>query len=215
MQVDAALMECASHGFIRQFKANGYLKVLEQVQQDFQAFLEKDPACYHNANLLVHCTSFKAVFHYRIAHQIVLNQLNLEVAFALSNRGKQLSGAEIHPCATLGKNFILDHGVGTVIGDTAVVGDDCYVLGGVILGANGISNNSGQKRHPTIGHSVQLGTRAKVLGNIHIGDHVFVGADCLITSNIESHHRVVLQSTHQVSKISHDRNIVSIAKLNS
>ena len=199
-QVDIALMECTTQTHIVLFKKHSYLKALEKIRCDFQAYLQKDPACYQNARLLIQYTSFKAVLHYRLANQMIQDGLSLEVAFALSNRGKCLSGAEIHPCATLGERFVLDHGVGAVIGETAVVGADCYMLGGVILGANGIAHNQRQKRHPTVGNAVQIGTRAKILGDVHIGDHVFIGADCLITDNIPSHHRVVLRTTHQVTK---------------
>ncbi len=168
--------------------------------QDFTAFLSKDPACNYNPNILIQYTSYKAVLHYRIANHVLNNYQELEIAHAISNRGKFLSHAEIHPASTIGNNFIIDHGIGTVIGETTIIGNDCYILGGVILGAYGISSNQHKKRHPTIGNNVQIGTRAKILGNITIGDNVFIGADCCITENIPSNTKVVLENSHQSIK---------------
>lgn len=112
-------------------------------------------------------------------------------AYLIFQRGKLKSGAEIHFKAKIGKRFILDHGYGTVFGDTTVIGNDCYILGGVTLGATGISRNSKAPRHPIVGNNVQVGCFSKVLGRINIGDNVFIGAGCTVTKDIPPNCRIV------------------------
>jgi serine O-acetyltransferase len=199
-QVNACLFECARGSFISSFKQNAFDLVVAKFGLDVSAFLSKDPSCKNNVNFLMHYTSLKAVLHYRIANQIIQEGLDPEVAFSISNRGKLLSQAEIHPFANIGHSFILDHGVGTVIGETTRIGNHAYILGGVILGACGISNNGDLKRHPTLGDWVEVGTRAKVLGPVHVGDHVFIGADCLVAEDVNDFSRVVLTKTIQITK---------------
>ncbi|WP_424804682.1 serine O-acetyltransferase, partial [Pseudomonas viridiflava] len=91
------------------------------------------------------------------------------LAASISRRGKMLSGAEIDFRSRIGSRFVIDHGVGTVIGETTVIGNDCYILGGVTLGARGISSNGAVPRHPRIGNHVQIGAFANVLGNVSVG----------------------------------------------
>ena len=88
--------------------------------------------------------------------------------------------------------------MGTVIGETAVIGDDCYILGGVTLGASGIADNPRAKRHPTLGNRVQVGAFAQIFGPIHVGDDVFIGPHCTVTHDVAARSRVVLQSRVQV-----------------
>ncbi len=116
----------------------------------------------------------------------------------VSSRGQWLSGADIHPTSKIGERFILDHAVGTVIGETTVIGNDCYVLGGVQIGASGIATNLNIKRHPTIGNNVQIGAYAKIFGSLTIGDNVFIGSNCLIYNDVPSDSRVVLKSVTQI-----------------
>lgn len=109
-----------------------------------------------------------------------------------------MSGAELHPSSQIGRRFILDHGFGTVFGETVSIGDDCYVLGGVTLGASGISGNPQGKRHPSIGNRVQLGAFSRIFGCVDIGDDVFIGPNCTITQNIPSGSKVTLRSSLQI-----------------
>jgi serine O-acetyltransferase len=90
--------------------------------------------------------------------------------------------------------------VGTVFGETAKIGDDCYILGGVTLGACGISNNINGKRHPTIGNRVQVGAFSRIFGTVNIGDDVFIGPHCTITEDISENSRVILRTSLQVTK---------------
>lgn len=167
-----------------------------------QAYADKDVAMKSNLVFVLQTsTSFKAVMHYRLANIILnSNKYNEDLVCAgslainISNRGKLLSGAEIHPAAKIGRRFVLDHGLCTVFGETTEVGDDCYILGGVILGARGISNNPIDKRHPTIGNRVQIGALSRVFGNVVVGDDVFIGPNCVVDKNIGSGCRVVAKS---------------------
>lgn len=99
-----------------------------------------------------------------------------------------VTGIEIHPGATIGKRLVIDHGMGVVIGETSVIGDDCLIYHQVTLGSK---DNEMPKRHPTIGNRVVLGAGSKVLGNITLGDDVRVGANAVVTKNVASGSTVV------------------------
>lgn len=103
-----------------------------------------------------------------------------------ANIGRMFTGIEIHPQAKIGKNLFIDHGTGVVIGQTAVIGDDCTIYQGVTLGGKG-KEGAGEKRHPTIGNNVIVGAYAQVLGNITIGDYVRIGANAVVTKPVEDH----------------------------
>ncbi|MDC8786053.1 serine O-acetyltransferase [Roseateles koreensis] len=176
------------------------------LSSDLAAFSSKDPAAHGDPLLVLQSyTAFKAVLHYRLSHAILtaqypieLSALRLGYAYQLANRGKMQSGIEIHPNASIGERFILDHGWGTVIGETAEIGDDCYILGGVTLGARGIFDNSDDKRHPTLGNRVQVGAFARLFGRIHIGDDTFIGPNCVIKDDIPSNSVVTIRSELQL-----------------
>ncbi|MFC0691025.1 serine O-acetyltransferase [Paraburkholderia humisilvae] len=101
---------------------------------------------------------------------------------------------------TIGKRFILDHGVGTVVGETAVIGDDCYILGGVTLGAVGIAGNPPGKRHPVLGDRVEVGAFTRILGRVEIGDEVFIGPHCVITQDVPSGSIVTVRTSVQITR---------------
>jgi serine O-acetyltransferase len=96
---------------------------------------------------------------------------------------KNALGAEIHFRSRIGARFIIDHGMGTVIGETSTIGDDCYVLGGVTW-APAVSVTTFEPRHPTLGNRVQIGAFASVLGAIHVGDGAFIGPGCIVTKDV-------------------------------
>ena len=203
-QIGAALWECCSPAYIRLVNKTGIIdEVSTELMEDAITFATKDPASKSDAFRIVQTyTSFRAVLHYRIAHAMVRAQSDSDEACSnallVSSRGKLLSGAELHPFCSIGKRFVLDHGIGTVFGETASIGDDCYVLGGVTLGACGISGNSLGKRHPSIGNRVQLGAFSRIFGITNIGDDVFIGPHCVITEDIPSGSKVTLRSNLQI-----------------
>jgi serine O-acetyltransferase len=106
----------------------------------------------------------------------------------LSQIGRWVTGIEIHPGARIGKRFFIDHGMGVVIGETSIVGDDVLLYQGVTLGGTGIEKG---KRHPTIGNNVVIGAGAKVLGNITIGDNSYIGANAVVVKDVPPNSTVV------------------------
>ena len=104
------------------------------------------------------------------------------------NGVKKRRGVDIHPAATIGKNLLIDHGVGVVIGETTIIGNDCTIYQGVTLGGTGKEHG---KRHPTLGDNVIVGAGAKILGNIYIGNFVKVGANAVVLEDIPSQNTVV------------------------
>lgn len=205
-QMQSALWECCHPEIVEQFTQSEvlYHTLIEQIIEDALAYCKKDPASRNClTSILQGYTSFKATCHYRLAHIIFQKSLHPDkeiFATLISNRGKLLSGAEIHYKSQIGRNFVLDHGYGTVIGETTIIGDDCYLLGGVTLGATGIANNCSDRRHPKIGSNVEIGAFSKIFGSIEIGDHVFIGPNCVITENVLSHSRVINKSFNQVTR---------------
>jgi serine O-acetyltransferase len=113
--------------------------------------------------------------------------------------GRMITGIEIHPQAQIGKNLFIDHGTGVVIGQTAVIGDDCTIYHGVTLGGKGDAVH-GAKRHPTIGNNVVIGSGAQILGPIIIGDHARIGANAVVTSDVETGATMVGNPAHAIKK---------------
>lgn len=179
---------------------------VEQITEDLQAYAERDPASCGRSELIFSTyASFKAVLFHRVAHQVWLcgGLTDREfIAHRLANAGKLQSGVEIHPAASIGKRFVLDHGFGTVIGETSRIGDDCYLLSGVTLGAAGIADNPGGKRHPQLGNGVEVGAGARILGAVQIGDNVFISPACVITRDVPANTRVSVVNQLQMQRSS-------------
>jgi serine O-acetyltransferase len=179
---------------------------VRQVTEDVQAYAERDPASGGRSELILDSyASFKAVLYHRLAHQVwLLGGLTDReiIAHRLANTGKLQSGVEIHPAARIGRRFVLDHGFGTVIGETCEIGDDCYLLSGVTLGACGIADNPGGKRHPRLGNGVEVGAGARILGAVQIGDNVFISPACVITRDVPANSRVSIVNQLQMQRAS-------------
>lgn len=144
------------------------------------AYLKYDPATKSALEVIFLYPGFKAVIHHRVAHMIY----KMGVPFfprAISEWNRFLTGIDIHPGAKIGKNLIIDHGMGVVIGETAEIGDDCLIYHGVTLG--GVDLNP-VKRHPTLKNGVVVGAGAKILGNITIGEHSRVGANSVVIKDV-------------------------------
>ena len=138
--------------------------------------------------------------NYRIANFIHKNfdeEFFKIKARKISEHTKSITGIEIHPNATIGEYFIIDHGFGTVIGETSIIGDYCYILQGVILGSKGISNNNSNKRHPTIGNHVEIGAFCRLFGNITIGNNVFISPHNIITKDISNNTKVITKQHYE------------------
>lgn len=161
--------------------------VWKTLVEDYAIAMRRDPAAGNWLEVLLFYPGPQAIIFYRVAHLFH----NLGVFFLprfISHLARFLTGIEIHPGAVIGKGVFIDHGMGVVIGETAVVGDYCLLYQGVTLGGTG--KESG-KRHPTLGCNVTVGAGAKILGNIKIGSHARVGAVAVVLKDIPPNSTVV------------------------
>jgi serine O-acetyltransferase len=154
--------------------------LLHRINEDIKAALRQDPAARNWVEVLLTYPGLHAVWGYRIAHFLWNLKLKL-IARIYSNWIRAATGVEIHPAAKIGRRFFIDHGMGVVIGATAVVGDDVLIYHDVTLGAR--TNDAG-KRHPTIGNNVVIGSGARVLGDINIGEGVRINANLVVTKSV-------------------------------
>ena len=146
----------------------------------------RDPANPTFLEVMFAYNGYHAVLIHRICH--VIWSMNLHaLARAVANIGRILTGIEIHPQATIGKNLFIDHGTGVVVGQTAVIGDDVTIYHGVTLGGIGSSGDVNGKRHPTIEKGVMIGAGAQVLGDITIGEGAKIGANSVVTIDVPAH----------------------------
>lgn len=146
--------------------------------------LEIDLAARNRLNVILNYPGLHAVFFYRIHHFLWKIHLKILARF-LSQVARFLTGIEIHPGATIGKRLFIDHGMGVVIGETAIIGDDCTLYQGVTLGGVGIGQYQ-VKRHPTLKDGVTIFSGAKIIGNVTIGEKSIIGAMAVVLDDIPS-----------------------------
>jgi serine O-acetyltransferase len=161
--------------------------VLSTLITDFRIIFERDPAARNPLEVLFCYPGLQAIFFHRLAHFLY----HLHIPFIprlVSHISRFLTGIEIHPGAQIGRGVFIDHGMGVVIGETAIVGDYALIYQGVTLGGTG--KESG-KRHPTLGDNVVVGAGAKVLGNLTIGNNVRIGAGSVVLKDVPSDCTVV------------------------
>lgn len=154
-----------------------YLKYIKQI----------DPASKTYLQILFTYPCIRALFWYRIAHFLFLIKKYFLSSWIMY-RVRKKTGIEIHPGATIGKNLFIDHGVGVVIGETSIIGNNCIIYQGVVLGGTGKDKG---KRHPTIKNNVMIGAGAILLGNITIEDNVKIGAGAIVLNDIPKNVTVV------------------------
>ncbi|NMA70096.1 MAG: serine O-acetyltransferase [Desulfitobacterium sp.] len=163
------------------------IEVLGQLKQDINVIIERDPAAKTILEVILCYPGLHALIAHRIAHYLYKKKLVL-LPRLISQITRFFTGIEIHPGAKIGQGLFIDHGMGVVIGETAVVGDNVTIYQGVTLGGTGKEKG---KRHPTIGNNVFMGSGAKVLGSIKIGDNVKIGAGSVVTKPVPSNTTVV------------------------
>lgn len=155
-----------------------------------------DPAAKSYFQILFTYPIIKVMFWYRIAHYLYLKK-----GYFLSNlimyRIRKKTGIEIHPGASIGKNFFIDHGTGVVIGETSIIGDNCIIYQGAVLGGTGKEIG---KRHPTLKNNVMVGAGAIILGNIVIEDNVKIGANSVVLNDVPENATVVGNKAHIINK---------------
>ena len=161
--------------------------LFKTLREDINGYLERDPAARSSLEVLLCYPGFHALVSYRLCHRLWQNRLYL-FGRIISHISRILTGIEIHPGAKIGKRFVIDHGSGVVIGETAEIGNDVTIYHGVTLGGVAPSVDSvsqvGQKRHPTLGDGVIIGSGAQILGPVIIGEHARVGANSVVTKDV-------------------------------
>ncbi len=154
--------------------------MFSRLKEDIRCVFDRDPAARNAFEVATTYPGVHAVLFHRLSHRL-WNAGLLWLARLLSTIARWLTGIEIHPGARIGRRFFIDHGMGVVIGETAVIGDDCTLYHGVTLG--GTSWQKG-KRHPTLGNDVVVGAGAKVLGPIEIGDGARIGSNAVVVKPV-------------------------------
>jgi len=155
--------------------------LLATLREDLRNARVHDPAARSDLENALVYSGLHAIWSHRLAHRMWAVPALRGPARILSQLTRLLTGIEIHPGATIGRRFFIDHGMGVVIGETAEIGDDVMLYHGVTLGGRSLEHG---KRHPTIGDRVTVGAGAKVLGPVHIGDDSAIGANAVVTHDV-------------------------------
>ncbi len=163
------------------------MRLVKRITEDLHAVFERDPAATSRWEVLLSYSGFHALLAHRLAHGLWRKNIPI-IPRLISQLARWLTGIEIHPGAQIGRGFFIDHGMGVVIGETAIIGDFVTLFQGVTLGGTGKERG---KRHPTLGNHVVIGAGAKVLGDITIGDFVKVGANSVVLRSVPSNSTVI------------------------
>lgn len=157
------------------------------IREDVRAALERDPAARSAWEVLLCYPGLHALWMHRLLHWLWLRDLRLPARW-LSQFARWLTGIEIHPGAVIGRRLFIDHGMGVVIGETAIIGDDVTLYQNVTLGGTGKTKG---KRHPTLGNNVIVGAGAKILGDVMVGENCRVGAGSVVLKDIPDNSTIV------------------------
>jgi serine O-acetyltransferase len=180
--------------------------MFNRIKEDINSVFDRDPAARTFFEVLTNYPGLHAIWWYRLAHWFWCNDFKWLARF-ISTIARWLTGVEIHPGATIGRRFFIDHGMGVVIGETAQIGDDVTIYHSVTLG--GTSWNAG-KRHPTLENNVVVGAGAKILGPITIGENARVGSNAVVVKDVPKGATIVgipgrIVNTKRESDPSHDQ----------
>jgi len=174
--------------------------LFKNLRDEIDATIARDPAARSRLEVVLCYPGFQALLYHRLAHFLWQHGWHLSGRF-VSHVGRVLTGIEIHPGAQIGRRLFIDHGMGVVIGETAEIGDDCTLYSGVTLGGTRPSREQGgQKRHPTLGDDVIVGSGARVLGPIRIGDGARVGAGAVVLQEVPDGATMVGNPARQVGR---------------
>ncbi len=169
--------------------------LLQSVKKDIQTARQRDPAATSALEVILTYPGFHARQIHRLAHTLHNAGLRLPARF-ISHIGRALTGIEIHPGARIGEGLFIDHGMGVVIGETAVIGENCHLFQGVTLGG---TSTRRAKRHPTLGQGVVVGAGAKIIGAVTVGDNAKIGAGSVVVTNVPDNATVVGVPGHVVA----------------
>ena len=168
---------------------------LDSVKRDIKAARERDPAATSDLEVVLTYPGFHARQIHRLAHS--LHQRGYRVpARLVSHFARAVTGIEIHPGASIGEKFFIDHGMGVVIGETAIIGENVHLFQGVTLGG---TSTRRAKRHPTLARNVVVGAGAKVIGDVTIGENAKIGAGSVVVTNVPPNATVVGVPGHVVA----------------
>lgn len=160
--------------------------MIKFIKEEIHFIMQNDPSIKNEFEVFLF-PGFKALIYYKIARFFYLKKLYF-LSRWICYKGRKKTLIEIHPGAIIGKNLFIDHGVGVVIGETCIIGDNVVIYQGVTLGGTGKEIG---KRHPNIGNNVLIGSGAKVLGNINIGDNVRIGAGAVVLNDVKENATVI------------------------
>ncbi|SFV67279.1 Serine acetyltransferase [hydrothermal vent metagenome] len=183
------------------------IKLFQLIKEDFKTVKRNDPALHSTFELFFNYPGLWAMFFYRIAHWFYLKGLRF-IPRLISAVGMFFTMIDIHPGATIGRRVFIDHGVGVVIGETTIIGDNVLIYQQVTLG--GVSTNKG-KRHPTIKNNTVIGAGAKVLGNITLGENSKIGANSVVVKDVPANSTAVgiparvIKRGYDKSPLSHNK----------
>src|SRR5690242_6761703 len=169
--------------------------LFKNLREEIDTVLSKDPAARSRLEVVFCYPGFHSILFYRVAHWLWVRKWLLLGRFT-SHLGRLLTGIEIHPGATIGRRFFIDHGMGVVIGETAEIGNDVMLYQGVTLGG---TSTRRVKRHPTLRDNVVVGAGAKIIGGIEVGENARVGAGSVVVTNVPPNATVVGVPGHIVA----------------
>ncbi|BBO18313.1 serine O-acetyltransferase [Candidatus Brocadia pituitae] len=161
--------------------------MFERMREDIDVAFQNDPAARSKFEVLLCYPGIHALWLHRISHSLWKRGW-ITLSRFISHINRFLTGVEIHPAAQIGRGVFIDHGMGVVIGETAIIGDGCLIYKGVVLGGTTIEK---VKRHPNLGQKVVVGSNACILGNITIGDYARIGSGSVVTKDVPPHATVV------------------------
>lgn len=163
------------------------MSVLKSIRRDISAAIERDPAASNALEVVLTYPGFHARQVHRLTHALHRRRVPV-LPKLIAYIGRFFTGIEIHPGAVIGEGLFIDHGMGLVIGETAVIGDDCSLTQGVTLGGTSTRH---EKRHPTLGNNVTVGAGAKIIGAVSVGDYARIGAGSVVVTNVPAYATVV------------------------
>jgi serine O-acetyltransferase len=178
------LTKTASNNKVRNWQKNMFLS---RIKEDIQTIFDNDPAAKSIPEVILCYPGLHALLLHRVAHKLFLWKLPV-LPRLISNISRLITGIDIHPGARIGRHFFIDHGMGVVIGETTIIGDNVLIYQGVTLGGTGKETG---KRHPTLKNNIVVGSGAKVLGNITIGNDVRIGAGSVVITDVPDDSTVV------------------------
>ena len=161
--------------------------MFKTIMQDIDSVFDRDPAARSRLEVILCYPGVHALLFHRLAHRLWVWRLKL-IARIIASLSRFLTGIEIHPGATIGKKFFIDHGMGVVIGETATIGNNVTMYHGVTLGGTSLLSGI---RHPQVGNGVIIGAGAQLLGPIHVGDNARIGSNAVVVKNVEANDTMV------------------------